>query len=78
MIGIFGLRFSNLEALKSINRQQFFKDVIAGIIVAVIALPLSIAFALGAGVSAEKVRGGLDLPRSSEKERRAKTASSRA
>lgn len=54
MIGIFGLRFSNLEALKSINKSQFVKDILAGFIVAVIALPLSIAFALGAGVSAEK------------------------
>ena len=54
MTGIFGLRFSNLEALKSLNKNQFVKDVISGIIVAVIALPLSIAFALGAGVSAEK------------------------
>lgn len=54
MKGIFGLRFSNLEALKSLNKDQFIKDVISGIIVAVIALPLSIAFALGAGVSAEK------------------------
>lgn len=54
MIGIFGLRFSNLEALKSLNKNQLIKDIISGIIVAVIALPLSIAFAIGAGVSAEK------------------------
>ncbi len=54
IIGIFGLRFSNLEALKSITKNQLVKDLISGIIVAVIALPLSIAFAMGAGVSAEK------------------------
>ncbi len=36
------------------SKEQFFKDLIAGIIVAIIALPLNIAFALGAGVSAEK------------------------
>ena len=54
IIGIFGLRFSNIEALMSLTKNQFVKDVISGIIVAVIALPLSIAFALGAGVSAEK------------------------
>lgn len=54
MIGIFGLRFSNLEALKNLNKNQLVKDIISGIIVAVIALPLSIAFAIGAGVSAEK------------------------
>lgn len=54
IIGIFGLRFSNLEALKSLTKNQLIKDIISGIIVAVIALPLSIAFAMGAGVSAEK------------------------
>lgn len=43
-----------IDALKGYNGNQFLKDVIAGIIVAVIALPLSIAFAMGAGVSAEK------------------------
>lgn len=43
-----------ISALKNYNANQFVKDVISGIIVAVIALPLSIAFALGAGVSAEK------------------------
>lgn len=54
IIGIFGLRFSNMEALRDLTKKQFVKDLISGIIVAVIALPLSIAFALGAGVSAEK------------------------
>lgn len=54
MTGIFGLRFSNLEALKGLTKQQAVKDIIAGIIVAVIALPLSIAFALGCGMSPEK------------------------
>ena len=43
-----------LTALKGYTKGQFIKDMISGIIVAVIALPLSIAFALGAGVSAEK------------------------
>lgn len=54
IIGIFGLRFSNLEALRGLTKGQFVKDLISGVIVAVIALPLSIAFAMGAGVSAEK------------------------
>ena len=40
--------------MKKYTKEQFVKDVISGIIVAIIALPLSIAFALGAGVSAEK------------------------
>ena len=34
------------SVLKTYTRQQFFKDVIAGIIVAIIALPLSIALAI--------------------------------
>lgn len=43
-----------ITAMKNYSKQQLVKDVISGIIVAIIALPLSIAFALGAGVSAEK------------------------
>ncbi|HCL03541.1 MAG TPA: sodium-independent anion transporter [Lachnoclostridium phytofermentans] len=39
---------------KNYSKQQFIKDMRAGIIVAIIALPLSIAFAIGSGVSAEK------------------------
>ncbi len=42
------------SVMKNYSKEQFVKDVIAGIIVAVIALPLNIAFALGSGVSAEK------------------------
>lgn len=42
------------SVLKHYSGKQFFLDMKAGIIVAVIALPLSIAFALGCGVSAEK------------------------
>lgn len=36
------------------SKEQFLKDLLSGIIVAIIALPLNIAFALGAGVSPEK------------------------
>ena len=43
-----------LSVMKGYNGKQFCKDMMAGIIVAIIALPLSIAFALGCGVSAEK------------------------
>ena len=39
-----------LTSLKSYDRTQFVKDVTAGIIVAIIALPLSIALALASGV----------------------------
>lgn len=42
------------SVMKHYSAAQFKKDLIAGIIVAIIALPLNIAFALGAGVSAEK------------------------
>ena len=38
------------QALKSYDKSQFVKDVTAGIIVAIIALPLSIALALASGV----------------------------
>lgn len=42
------------SVMKHYNAKQFFLDMKAGIIVAIIALPLSIAFALGCGVSPEK------------------------
>ncbi|WBW99581.1 SulP family inorganic anion transporter [Oceanirhabdus sp. W0125-5] len=40
--------------LKDYTKEQFFKDVTSGIIVAIIALPLSIALAIASGVSPEK------------------------
>lgn len=42
-----------LSSLKSYNKSQFVKDVTAGIIVAIIALPLSIALALASSVGPE-------------------------
>ncbi len=42
------------SVMKNYTREQFIKDVISGIIVAIIALPLSIALALASGVSPEK------------------------
>lgn len=42
-----------LTSLKNYNRSHFVKDVTAGIIVAIIALPLSIALALASGVGPE-------------------------
>ena len=39
---------------KGYTKQQFVKDVISGIIVAIIALPLSIALALASGVGPEE------------------------
>ncbi len=41
-------------SLKSYNKGQFVKDIIAGLIVAIIALPLSIALALASGVGPEE------------------------
>jgi len=40
--------------LKDYSKNQFMKDLISGIIVAIIALPLSIALAIASGVSPEK------------------------
>ena len=42
-----------LSSLKNYDKSQFVKDVTAGIIVAIIALPLSIALALASGVGPE-------------------------
>src|SRR5574344_2118395 len=42
------------DTLKNYTGKQFIKDVISGIIVAIIALPLSIAVALASGVTPEK------------------------
>ncbi len=43
-----------LDTLKNYNSQQFQKDVLAGIIVGIVALPLAIAFGIASGVSPEK------------------------
>ena len=42
------------SVMKIYTKEQFVKDVIAGIIVAIIALPLSIALALASGVGPEQ------------------------
>jgi SulP family sulfate permease len=43
-----------VDTLKNYNSRQFGKDVMAGLIVGVVALPLAIAFAIASGVSPEK------------------------
>ncbi len=43
-----------VDTLKNYNRGQFFKDLVAGVIVGIVALPLAIAFAIASGVSPEK------------------------
>lgn len=40
--------------LKSYSKEAFFKDLMAGIIVGIVALPLAIAFGIASGVSPEK------------------------
>jgi len=42
------------SVMKNYSKEQFMKDVIAGIIVAIIALPLSIALAIASGVNPER------------------------
>lgn len=42
------------SVMKTYTKEQFIKDIVAGIIVAIIALPLSIALALASGVTPEK------------------------
>ena len=42
------------SVMKNYTREQFIKDIIAGLIVAIIALPLSIALAIASGVNPER------------------------
>lgn len=42
------------SVMKNYTKEQFFKDLMSGVIVAIIALPLSIALAIASGVSPEK------------------------
>ena len=42
------------SVIKKYNKQQLVKDIVSGVIVAIIALPLSIALAIASGVSPEK------------------------
>src|SRR6476619_2188034 len=43
-----------VDTLRTYSRDQFLKDLVAGIIVGIVALPLAIAFAIASGVSPEK------------------------
>lgn len=43
-----------VDTLKNYNRGLFFRDLVAGVIVGIVALPLAIAFAIASGVSPEK------------------------
>src|SRR5690606_2888803 len=43
-----------LDTLKTYDRHQLSRDIMAGLIVGIVALPLAIAFAIASGVSPEK------------------------
>src|SRR3954468_24521053 len=43
-----------IDTLKSYDRKQFKRDLLAGLIVGIVALPLAIAFGIASGVSPEK------------------------
>jgi sulfate permease, SulP family len=43
-----------VTALKDYNREKFFGDLVAGVIVGVVALPLAIAFAIASGVTPDR------------------------
>ena len=43
-----------LSTLRHYNKQQFTTDLLAGIIVGIVALPLAIAFGIASGVTPEK------------------------
>ena len=42
------------NSLKTYSKERFFKDLMAGVIVGIVALPLAIAFGISSGVSPEK------------------------
>lgn len=42
------------SSLKNYNRRQFTSDLMAGVIVGIVALPLAIAFGIASGVTPEK------------------------
>lgn len=43
-----------LQQIKTYNKEMFFKDLLSGLIVGVVALPLGIAFGIASGVTPEK------------------------
>src|SRR5476651_2015674 len=43
-----------IDTLKNYSTAQFYKDLLAGLIVGIVALPLAIAFAIASGVPPEK------------------------
>ena len=50
----YALRPRLLESLRGYNKELYMKDLLAGIIVGIVALPLAIAFGIASGVTPEK------------------------
>lgn len=50
----FGLKPRLFDSLKGYNKESFMNDLMAGIIVGIVALPLAIAFGIASGVTPEK------------------------
>jgi len=50
----FPFRPKLIDSLKNYNRELFVKDLMAGVIVGIVALPLAIAFGIASGVSPER------------------------
>ncbi|MEG0039763.1 MAG: SulP family inorganic anion transporter, partial [Bacteroides sp.] len=51
---VFEFRPKLFSALKNYSKETFTADLMAGIIVGIVALPLAIAFGIASGVSPEK------------------------
>ena len=49
-----GLKPRLFDSLRGYNKESFMKDLMAGIIVGIVALPLAIAFGIASGVTPEK------------------------
>ena len=54
MMTTFAFKPKLLSTLRNYNKQQFTTDLLAGIIVGIVALPLAIAFGIASGVTPEK------------------------
>ena len=54
MMTTFAFKPKLLQTLLHYNKQQFTTDLLAGIIVGIVALPLAIAFGIASGVTPEK------------------------
>ena len=52
--GVFQPKFFELIRSRSYSKELFFKDLTAGIIVGIVAIPLAIAFAIASGVSPQQ------------------------